>query len=262
MRRRALFAAAGAALALWPAAGAAASPPNPQTLRAALADPVESSFVEAEVGTQGTLEGPFDVNAYVDYYRGLGTSQTDVQRALTYLRRDGFAGGYGRQWYRPRSTDLMGELVLVFGSAAGASASEQASKLRYQEDPGFQSTVDAAGLGSSAFAGTLTSYGYDWTVITFVKGNALYAVSRGSGSDYRTAGGLAQAQRAYAVAPSTLPLPTPPGAGVSFLQLLRLAAIAGIVLMLAIATVIAVIVFVILEPRRHPSAPMEAQAKP
>jgi len=259
---RGLCAAAAAALAVTPVTVSAATAPSPAALRAALADPLEASFVEAEIGTQGTLEGPFDLKAYLDYYRLSGTNESDIQHGAAYLTRDGFVGGYGRQWYRPRSTDVMGELVLVFGSNAGASSSEQASKLRYQQDAGFQQAVDSSGLGKTSFASTLTSGGYDWTVIMFVKGNGLFAVARASVTDYRTPAALAQAQRAYAVAPSTIQLPGQQGPVAGIAQYARLAGMLALMLLLVIATVVAIVVYVVRAPRRHPAPATSAEIKP
>jgi hypothetical protein len=258
---RGLCAAAAAALAVALVTAPAAAAPSPAALRAALADPLEASFVEAEIGTQGTLEGPFDLNAYADYYRLSGTSESDIQRGVAYLKRDGFVGGYGRQWYRPRSTDVMGELVLVFGSNAGAMSSEQASKQRYQQDAGFQQAIDSSELGKSSFASTLASGGYDWTVIMFVKGNGLFAIARASVTDYRTPDALAQAKRAYAVAPSTIQLPGQQGPVAGVPQYARLVGMLALMLLLVIATAVAVVVYAVRAPRRHPSAPASSEIK-
>jgi hypothetical protein len=259
---RVVFAVAAATLALPPAAGWAATVPSPATLRATLADPVEANFVEAEVGTQGSLEGPFDANAYADYYRSFGTSETDIQRGLQFLKRDGFVGGYARQWYQLRSQSVMGELVMVFGSNGGAAASEQASKQRYAQDSSFGSFIDSSQFGKNSFAATLTSYGYDWTVILFAKGNGLFAVSRASSSDYMTSQALAQAQRAFTVAPSTIAVSAQSSAHAGFAQGFRLIAAVGVMMLLAVATVVAVIVFVVRTPRPRPAVPVELQSKP
>ena len=246
---RIVCALAVAALTMTPIAGAAANTPSPATLRAALADPIDPSFIEADVGTAGTLEGPFDANAYAEYYRLFGTSEAEIQRGLQFLKRDGFVGGYGRQWYRPRSTDVMGELVMVFGSNGGAAASEQATKLRYAQDAGFQSFVDSSRFGKNSYAATLTSDGYEWTVILFVKGNGLFAVSRASSSDPMTSQALTQAQRAFAAAPTGFGASAPSSAGAGFAQYIRLIAAVGAMMLLVAATVAAVIVFVVRTPR-------------
>jgi hypothetical protein len=248
-------------LAAAPVTALAATAPSPETLRSALADPVDAAFVEAEVGTQGTLEGPFDANAYADYWRLSGTSETDIKRLLQYLERDGFVGGYARQWYRLRAADFLGELVMVFSNKSGAIASEQASKLRYQQDKGFQSSIES-GLPKDSFAATLTSGGYEWTVIMFVKGNAMFAVSRGSDSDYMTDGALAQAQRAYAVAPSSIVVPGHQDLAAGVSQYGRLVLIVGLILLLAIATIAAVVRFALRAPDQRPAASLDIPSKP
>jgi hypothetical protein len=245
-----------------PIAALAASSPSPGTLRAALADPIDPSFIEADIGTAGTLEGPFDANAYAEYFRLFGTSEAEIQRGLQYLKRDGFVGGYGRQWYRPRSTDVMGELVMVFGSNGGAAASEQATKQRYAQDAGFQSFVDSGQFGKNSYAATLTSSGYDWTVILFVKGNGLFAVSRGSNSGYMTSQALAQARRAFTAAPTRFAASAPSSAGAGLPKYFRLIAAVGVMMLLVVATVAAVIVFVVRTPRPRPPIPVELQTKP
>jgi hypothetical protein len=255
-------ASAVAALALSPAAAWAAAVPSPATLRATLADPVEANFVEADVGAQGSLEGPFDANAYADYYRAFGTSETDIRRGLQTLKRNGFVGGYARQWYQLRSQSVMGELVMVFGSKGGATASEQASKQRYAQDTSFGSFIDSSQFGKDSFAATLTSYGYDWTVILFAKGNGLFAVSRASSSDYMTSEALAQAQRAFTVAPSSIAVSAQSSAHAGFTQYLRSIAAVGVIMLLAVATVVAVIVFVVRAPRPRPSVAVGSQPKP
>ena len=244
-----------------PLRASAATAPSPETLRAALADPVDQTFVEAEVGTQGTLEGPFDANAYADYWRSSGSSETDIKRMLQYLARDGFVGGYARQWYRPRAADFLGELVMVFSNKSGALASEKASKLRYQEDNGFESSVDS-GLSGDSFAGKLTTSGYEWTVVMFVKGNALFAVTRGSDSDHMTAGALAQARHAYAVAPSSIAVTGRPDLATGVSQYGRLLLIVGLIILLAIATIVAVVVFAVRKPHARPAVPSEVRSKP
>jgi hypothetical protein len=258
---RRLCAAAIALLALAPVETSAETAPSPATLRAALADPVDSGFLEAEVGTQGTLEGPFDAAAYLDYYRASGMSEADLQRAQTYLQRDGFAGGYGREWYRPGEGDYLGELIMVFRSSAGALAAEQASELRYKADKGFRSSVDSR-LPKPSFACNLVSSSVDWTVVMFAKGNALIAVTRGSDSEYMTSGALAQAQRAYEVAPASVALPREPSARSGLAQYARLALIGALMLLLVGVTIFAVAVFLLRAPKPARAAPVESQFKP
>ncbi|HET7419715.1 MAG TPA: hypothetical protein VFL27_05000 [Candidatus Dormibacteraeota bacterium] len=240
---RGAAAAAGVFVALLPGVASAATAPDPAQLRAALADPVESNFIEAEVGTQGTLEGPFDINTYSDYYRLTGASDADVKLLQQHLQRDGFAGGYGREWYRAHTTDLMGELVMVFRDAAGASASEQASKLRTGEDQQFESFVDVSGLGAHSFAATINStYGYRFTEVAFVKGNGLFAVSRGSVTGYQTAAAMVQARRVYANAPSSIAVPGEQAPSAAIVSGARLALILFLIAALAVAAIVSMVV--------------------
>jgi hypothetical protein len=255
---RIVCALAVAGLAMTPIAAAAASAPSPGTLRAALAAPLDGSFVEADVGTAGTLEGPFDAEGYASY------SDLDVQTGqamVKSLQRNGFVGGYGREWYKPRASEYLGELVMVFTRSSGASSIANASKIRYQQDQGFQSLVEPH-LNKDSFGVTEISAGYHWTAVIFEKGNNLFAIGQGSTADFMTDAALAQARRAYDFAPSSIGPSAhsspPPGLAHGF----RLIAAVGLMLVLAAATVAAVIVFVVRTPRPRPPIPAESQPKP
>ncbi len=255
---RGLCALAVAALAMTPIAAAAASAPSPGTLRAALAAPLDRSFVEADVGTAGTLEGPFDAEAYASY------SDLDVQTGqamVKSLQRNGFVGGYGRQWYKPRASEYLGELVMVFTRSSGASSIANASKIRYQQDQGFQSMVEPH-LNKDSFGVTEISAGYHWTAVIFEKGNNLFAIGQGSTADFMTDAALAQARRAYASAPSSIGAPAQSGTPTGLAQYTRLIAAVGAMMLLVAATVAAVIVFVVRTPRPGAPVPVESQTKP
>ena len=255
---RTFCACAVAALALMPVAGVAATSPGPGTMRAALADPIDPSFVEADVGASGTLEGPFDAEAYANY-SGLDVQTSEAM--VRSLQRNGFVGGYGRQWYKPGASEYLGELVMVFTRSSGASSIASGSKIRYQQDQGFRSLVETH-LSKGAYGITETSGGYRWTAVIFLKGSNLFAISQGSADDFMTHQALAQAQRAYAFAPSSITVPAQTSARSGLAQYLRLIAAAGVTLLLAIAAVAAVIVLLVRGPRSRPGAAVESQPKP
>jgi len=200
---RTVCALAVAALAMTPIAALAATSPSPATLRAALADPIDRNFIEADVGTAGTLEGPFDAESYVSYFELAGLDVQTGQSLVRSLHSNGFVGGYGRQWYQPRATEYLGELVMGFTKSSGASSIASASKIRYEQDQGFQSFVEPH-LSKGSFAVTEASGGYQWTAVIFLKGNNLFAVVQGSTGDFMTDQALAQARRAFDFAPSTI----------------------------------------------------------
>ena len=248
---RGLCALAVAALAMTPIAALAASSPSPAALRAALADPIDRNFIEADVGTAGTLEGPFDAESYASYYELAGLDVQTAQGLARSLRSNGFVGGYGRQWYQPRATEYLGELVMGFTRSSGASSIASASKIRYGKDQGFQSFVDPH-LSKGSFAVTDSSGGYQWTVVIFLKGNNLFAVVQGSTDDFMTDQALAQARRAYDYAPTNIGASGQSSSPTGFAQGFRLIAAVGLMLLLAVATVVAVIVFVVRTPRPRP----------
>ncbi len=258
---RRLCALAVAALAMAPIAALAAASPSPAALRAALADPIDRNFVEADVGTAGTLEGPFDAESYASYYELAGQDVQTAQSLARSLHSKGFVGGYGRQWYQPRATEFLGELVMGFTRSSGASSIASASKIRYGQDHGFQSFAEPH-LSKGSFAITETSGGYQWTVVIFLKGNNLFAVAQGSADDFMTDQALAQARRAYDYAPISIGASAQSSSPTGLAQGFRLVAAVGLMLLLAAATVVAVIVFVVRTPRPRPPIPVEPQLKP
>ncbi len=223
-----------AALAMTPIAALAATSPSPAMLRAALVDPIDRNFIEADVGTAGTLEGPFDAEAYASYYQLAGLDVQTAQSLVRTLHSNGFVGGYGRQWYRPRATEYLGELVMGFTRSSGASSVASASKLRYGQDPGFLSFVEPH-LSKGSFAVTDSSSGYT--------------------DDFMTDQALAQARRAYNYAPTSIGASAQWSSPTGLAQSLRLVAAVGLILLLAVATVVAVIVFVVRTPRPRPHIP-------
>jgi hypothetical protein len=246
-----LCALAIAALAMTPIAALAATSPSPATLRAALADPIDRNFIEADVGAAGTLEGPFDAESYASYNELGGLDVQTAQGLVRSLHSNGFVAGYGREWYQPRATAFLGELIMGFTGSSGASSIASASKIRYGQDHGFQSFVEP-NLSKGAYAVTETTAGYQWTVVIFLKGSNLFAVSQGSTDGFMTDQTLAQARRAYEFAPSSIGAPAQSNSPTGLARGFRLIAAAGLMLLLAAATVVAVIVFVVRTPRPQP----------
>jgi len=246
------LAALAACFAIAPAAAAAAELPNPSTLRASLADPIDKQFVEVDRGTPNTLEGPFDAKAYAAYYQA--TDPQERQRIIDVLNENGFISGYGREWYRPRTDIWLGEVVLVFTKPDGAAAAASSSKIRYEQSKGFQSFVGAGSI-PAAFAVTVNGNGFDWTVVVFPKGNDIFAVAGGSPSDYMTSAVVAQAQKQYAQAPAGTTMHRQPTNATSPLLSMPLLAIVALALMLIVGVTLAIVVFALARPRPHASSP-------
>jgi hypothetical protein len=258
---RRLCALAVAALAMTPIAALAATSPSPATLRAALADPIDRNFIEADVGTAGTLEGPFDAESYASYFELAGLDAQTGQSLVRSLHSNGFVAGYGRQWYQTGASEYLGELVMGFTRSSGASSIASATKIRYQQDRGYQSFIEPH-LSKGSFAVTAASGGYQWTSVIFLKGNNLFAVVQGSTGDFMTDQTLAQARRAYDFAPFSIGASAQPSSPTGLAHGFRLIAAVGLILLLIVATVVAVVVFVVRMPRPQPPIPLESQPKP
>lgn len=258
---RTLCALSIAVLAITPMAVLEGPSPSPATLRAALADPIDPNFVEADVGAAGTLEGPFDAESYANYYELSSRGGQTGQAMVRTLKSNGFAGGYARQWYLPGASEYLGELIMIFARSSGASSIANGSKIKYQQDQGFQSLVEVH-LSKGAYGITETSGGYRWTAVIFLKGSNLFVVTQGSADDSMTDQALAQAQRAYAFAPSSITVPAQTNARSGLSQYLRLIAAAGLMLLLAIAAGVATIVVLVRTQRPGSGAAVRSQPKP
>jgi len=234
--------ALAAFLTMTPVAAEAAPSPNPAALRATLADPISPDFVEADQGTPGTVEGSLDAARYVD-----STSATAAERQgmIDSLNQNGFISGYGREWYKPRSNDFLGEIVLAFASSNGARATASLSKIRYAQEKSFQSFTDS--LIPGGYALTEVGGGFSWTVVVFTKADGLYAVAGGSPSDFMSADVLAQAQKEYRLAPANSLAPSHQTAPIGF----------ALALLLALLVTGGLVLFAVI--RRRPSASTPSQ---
>jgi hypothetical protein len=258
-RRFGLAAAAAVALSgIAPAVVGAASTPSAKTLRAAMADPVETDFVEMPDRASGTLEGSFDAEKYAQAWGSDSKSHSSVLRAL---RDYGFVAGYGRDWYKSKQSDEMEELIMVFNQDWGAEATASTSRTTYSTDQNFQSFFEPH-LNNGAYGVTERTGGYYWSVVIFTKGNDMFAVERGSPSGYPTTESIAQAQKAFDVAPARIHVAAQPIVPAAFSRSFRLFAVGALVLMLIAACAICVTIFVVFAPRMPKVPAAEAQTKP
>lgn len=233
-------------------AAAAAATPGPATMRAAMADPLETDFVEYPTGATGSIiEGSFDATGYAESAGSGAESRASVLQALHDY---GFVTGYGRTWHKSRSDDRLEELLLVFATDWGAATTAGTSKSPYERDPTFQSFFDPQ-LNQGAYGLTVLEGGYHWTVIIFTKGNEMFVLERGSGNAYPMIQARAQAQEALAVAPARVNLAAQGAPLANITGNLRLPAIGALVAMLISACAISVILFVVFKPRSRKVAP-------
>jgi hypothetical protein len=258
---RRLGLAAAAALSFTgvaPVAACSASTLNTTGLRAAMANPVETDFVESLGQAPGSLIGTFDAKTYAQTSGADATSRGSILQAL---KDYGFVTGYGREWSKPRLSDRMGELLMVFNSDWGAAATASTSKTSYSKDEHYRLFFDPQ-VNADAYGVTEDDGGYYWSVVIFTKGNEMFAIERGSATEYPTAQSIAQAQKAFAFAPNSIDAPPPAAVGPGFLPNLRLLAIGVSVLMLLAACAIGVGIFVAFRPLSrggHPAKPGDAE---
>ena len=227
-----------------------------------MADPVETDFVEAFMRASGTLTGSFDAKTYAEVSGLDASSRSSILQAL---KDYGFVSGYGRDWSKPRLSDKMEELLMVFNSDWGAATSASTSKTSYSKDEHYNSFFDPQ-VNADAYGVTEDDGGYYWSVVIFTKGNEMFAIERGSATEYPTAQSIAQAQKAFAVAPSSIDVRaatlTVPEILPGFAPNLRLLAIGASVLMLLAVCAIGVGVFVAFRPSRPRVPAIETEPKP
>ena len=226
-----------------------------------MADPVETDFVESLMRASGTLTGSFDAKTYADVSGLDAASRSSILQAL---KDYGFVSGYGRDWSKPRFSDKMEELLMVFNSDWGAATTASTSRTSYSKDDHYNSFFDPQ-VNADAYGVTEDDGGYYWSVVIFTKGNEMFAIERGSATEYPTAQSIAQAQKAFAVAPSRIDVPAVSVLGSQmlpgFMPNLRLLAVGASVLMLLAVCAIGVGVFVAFRPPPRVSA-VEAEPKP
>ncbi len=262
MRVRRLAVAAVAALATIPFAGAMAAPPGPAELPNALANPLETSFVEVTSSRQGDVIGYFDAGAFANWAGGDASGRDYVRNELL---SNGFVTGYQRIWYMSSSTDTLFETVFVFKTAGGAGSVLDTDKRDFASSKTFRNWVDLqVNDNSFALQEVNSSDGFHWTFAAFVRGNDVFELFRGSESDYQTTAALAQAREMYTVAPNGTALGSQPAAShqsalSKYMTPLVVMLVAG-ALLLTVALVIAVIVTVI--PRNQTSPPVAVQPGP
>lgn len=259
LRRAGLAAAAALSLTgVAPVLACSASTVYGTGLRGAMADPVETDFVEALARVSGSLIGPFDAKTYADTSGSDADSRSTILRALQDY---GFASGYGRDWSKPRLSDKMEELLMVFGSGWGAATTASTSKTSYSKDEHFRTFFDPQ-VNGDAYGVTEDDGGYYWSVVVFTKGNEMFAIERGSATEYPTAQSIAQAQKAFAFAPKSIDVPPPAPVGPGFMPNFRLLAIGASILALLSVCAIGVGVFVLVRSGSPRMPATGAEPKP
>ena len=255
MRARRLAVAAVAALATIPFAGAVAAPPGPAELPNALANPLETSFVEVTSSRQGDVIGYFDAGAFANWAGGDASGRDYLRNELL---SNGFVTGYQRIWYMSSSTDTLFETVFVFKTADGAGSVLDTDKRDFASSETFRNWVDLqVNDNSFALQEVSPSDGFHWTFAAFVRGNDVFELFRGSEADFQTTAAIAQAREMYTVAPDGTALGSQRAAShqsalSKYLTPLVVMLVFG-ALLLTVALVIAVVVTLI--PRRAQAAP-------
>ena len=230
-----------AVIALWPSIALAADVSDPESLRAILPDAPDSSWVEAQPGQSGFLVGPITYDSITTYYTEYRQSASFIDSYLNILRDNGFEGGYSRSWYRPNTQDQFSEEVTVFRSGGGASAAANAFKARDQSSSGWSYASFDPALGGTAEGAIASSAGYDFALVGFVKGDAVYQAVIGSTKQLKPEDVEPAAHTLFNAAPPNIGLPAPPQSPlVRFRLPLLITFVSGAVL-IAVALVIAVV---------------------
>ncbi len=167
--------------------------------------------------------------------------------------------GYGRTWYLPRQSDWLAEVVLVFHDVTEAEGVASSSKDTYARDSTFQSFVDVPTVPNAYGLTEVSQAGFHWTIVIFTKQNDVFAVERGSSSDFMTEQGIAQAEKAYSVAPNGTALAGRAGTASAFSQYVRPLELVAFIGALVSSAVLAVLVIAIFA--RRPGA-VDAVPKP
>jgi len=257
---RALGALAIAMVGLAPVTTVVAASPGPPSLTSALADPVEAGFTEMDLGSANALEGYFDAKVYA---RNTVTDSKEQQTLVDALNSWGFVTGYGREWYLPRQSDWLGELVMVFRDVSQAEGYASSSKVAYARDPAFQTFIDVPNVPKAYGLTEVTQSPFHWTIVIFTKQNDLFAVERGSRADFMTQQGVAQAEKAFSVAPNGTSLVEQSGPlTATFNKYVRPLAIVVLIGSLISGAVLAILVFVIFSRGSQRPPTVEAPRTP
>jgi hypothetical protein len=172
----------------------AAASPTPD-LSGYLAVPPGSDWIESGQ-TSYALVGVITTQSYGAWANDNGASE----RAL---RRGGFVTGYGRAWEQRVTRDYLGEFVLAFNSALGATHWYNDLKLFDQTSTHYTKDIPAIS--------TRQSVGVEWTfpdgsheyAIEFAKGNLVFDVTMDSDSTDLAATTLALAQTEFDKVPES-----------------------------------------------------------
>jgi hypothetical protein len=248
---RAAIVCVGALIALFPVASAAASTPDPATLKAALADAPSSDYVEADQGTNG--EGSFTASDYATRATTDSVKRSAIELRLT---TDGFVTGYGRLWVKRAAGVALVEQILVFKDKSGAGMYYNSAKLGDTADPHQTGTVDTSSIPNSYGVKDLISNTYAVAVV-IAKGNDILAIAAVSATGYLEADTLAQSNKVFSAAPDyTIQPASAPGIATNQLASNAGAVIVDILLVaLGLGILLAIIAFVLSRRRRPASQP-------
>lgn len=237
-------------IALQPLTALASDTPTLEALRAILADPTSSDYVEVDQGTPNALVGPFDARTYADSFQ---TDSKTSDALVDSLNKEGFLAGYARSWYKPGTQIYMGAAVFAFHANAGARSALRASKLQYATGAGFKSFLDSSSIPQSFALTDSGPDGFNWTVVLFTKGNDMFAILAGSATGYTSADALTQAKAEYVFAPASTFAGTPAvlAAGHAFGKAL----LVSLVLMAMLVAAVVGSILVVLNARK-PSKPV------
>lgn len=171
-------------------------------LSSLLAPAPSIDWIEAGASNPQVMEGPFTAKSYGDFVDRSNATPSDT---ASVLDSDGFTGGYGKEWLRLGSNDLLIERVFEFNADSGAATWYEDLKSGTQRQSSYQETFATATIPDS-FGAIMkgTSIAKQWRIY-FRKANFMFVVHADSRKGTGDLEGLAvgQAKKEYDGAPAS-----------------------------------------------------------
>ncbi len=231
--------------------------PTPTDLSSFLAPPIKPKFVVAHQST--LLDGPFDA---AGYGKAFGVSHNAEQYLTKQLTDNGFQAGYGLTWHLQQPSEWMQEIVFAFANSDGPVAVDTQSQADYRRSNEFKGTLEAAGIPDAFAFNDVTSDGFHWTMVLFVKGNDWFNVLGGTKDVYASADIVSQAEAQYAYAPGSQTITGTVAGPIGLPGNLRTIAIAVAGSMLGLGVLVGLIVLLLVRSSMRHASPTQAMLSP
>jgi len=160
-----------------------------------LADAPGFDWHEASGGDPNVIEGSFTAQSYGQF---VGSQSGSAAATTKALEDYGFTGGYGKEWQKFPSHDLLVERVFEFSAAAGATSWFDDIKSGTESESTYQGSIAAASAVPDSFSAILKDPNFpkQWRV-DFHKDNRVFVVHTDSNSGDESSLAVSQAQKEY-----------------------------------------------------------------